>query len=73
MREALENLKPNGLTITTSIGVASIEVGCKHDFETLFHAGDAGYEGVFRARENGRNQVCYVSLDDKISDQSEAS
>ena len=67
-REALGNLNPNGLKITTSIGVASIEVGCDQDFEVLFHAGD---EGVYRAQENGRNQVVLVGLDQKISDKSE--
>ena len=70
VREALENLKPNGLTVTTSIGVASIEVGCEHDFEALFHAGD---EGVYQAKEKGRNQVAYVGLDAKITYKSEAS
>ena len=31
--------------------------GVECDFESLFHAGD---EGVYKAKENGRNQVVYV-------------
>ena len=59
IRRAIEDLKPNGLPITTSIGVSSMEVGIERDFEALFHAGD---QGVYRAKENGRNQVVYVDL-----------
>jgi two-component system cell cycle response regulator len=59
-RLAIENLKPNGLTITTSIGVTSLETGIERDFEDMFHAGD---EGVYKAKENGRNQVVYVGCD----------
>lgn len=47
------------LTITTSIGVTSMEVGVDEEFEAMFHAGD---EGVYKAKENGRNQVVYVGL-----------
>ena len=60
LRLALEDMKPNGLTITTSIGVTSMEIGADRDFEAMFHAGD---EGVYKAKENGRNQVVYVGLD----------
>ncbi len=57
LRVAVENLHPEGLDITTSIGVSTMEKGVKCDFEALFHAGD---EGVYKAKENGRNQVVYV-------------
>ncbi len=60
LRLAIENLEPNGLTITTSIGVTSLEPGIERDFEDMFHAGD---EGVYKAKENGRNQIVYVGLD----------
>jgi PleD family two-component response regulator len=40
--------------------VTSLEVGVERDFEDMFHAGD---EGVYKAKENGRNQVVYVGLD----------
>jgi len=60
IRLAIENLKPNGLRITTSIGVTSLEMGFERDFEDMFRAGD---EGVYKAKENGRNQVVYIELD----------
>ena len=60
LRLDIENMKPNELTITTSIGVTSIEVGSTSDFEAMFHAGD---QGVYSAKENGRNQVVYVAVD----------
>ena len=60
LRLALENLKPGGLTVTTSIGVTSMEIGSERDFEAMFHAGD---QGVYKAKENGRNQVVFVALD----------
>jgi len=60
IRLAIENLKPNGLSITTSIGVTSLEPGIERDFEDMFHAGD---EGVYKAKENGRNQIVYIGLD----------
>jgi two-component system cell cycle response regulator len=60
LRLAIENLEPHGLTITTSIGVTSLEPGIERDFEDMFHAGD---EGVYKAKENGRNQIVYIGLD----------
>jgi len=60
IRAAIETLNPCGLPITTSIGVATIEAGMDKDFEALFHAGD---EGVYAAKENGRNQVVFKAFD----------
>lgn len=60
LRLEIEKLKPNGLEVTTSIGVTSLEPGAKGDFEAMFHAGD---QGVYKAKENGRNQVVFVVLD----------
>ena len=60
LRLAIENLEPHGLTITTSIGVTSLEPGIERDFEDMFHAGD---ESVYKAKENGRNQIVYIGLD----------
>ncbi len=59
-RLEFEQLQPAGLTITTSIGVTSMEVGTTRDFEAMFHAGD---QGVYKAKQNGRNQVVFVTLD----------
>ena len=60
LRQAIENLKPNGLDITTSIGVTSLEGGAKGDFEAMFRAAD---EGVYAAKEGGRNRVVYIAVD----------
>ncbi len=59
VRQAIENMKPRGLTITTSIGVTSLEAGDDGDFEAMFHAGDAG---VYAAKDSGRNRIVYVPL-----------
>jgi two-component system cell cycle response regulator len=60
LRIDIENLKPNDLNITTSIGATSIEAGSTQDFEAMFQAGD---QGVYAAKDNGRNQVVFVALD----------
>ncbi len=62
IRQAIEDLKPNGLTITTSIGATALEIdnNAEKDFETMFHAGD---EAVYKAKDKGRNQVVYIALD----------
>ncbi len=59
LRIAIENLQPNGLDITTSIGVTSLNIGGEGDFEAMFHAGD---EGVYAAKDGGRNRVVYVAM-----------
>jgi len=59
LRKAIENMKPNGLDLTTCIGVTSLEGGAKGDFEAMFHAAD---EGVYAAKEGGRNRVVYVAV-----------
>ena len=60
LRLAVENLKPNGLGITTSIGVTSLEIGVEGDFEAMFQAAD---KGVYAAKEGGRNRVVYIAMD----------
>ncbi|MDH3858865.1 MAG: diguanylate cyclase, partial [Gammaproteobacteria bacterium] len=60
LRLDIEKLKPNGLELTTSIGVTTLEPGATGDFEAMFHAGD---QGVYKAKENGRNQVVFVAVD----------
>jgi len=57
-RVALLNLKPAGLTVSASIGVTSLPDGQQLSFENLFAAAD---EGVYQAKEKGRNQVQYVN------------
>lgn len=60
IRRAIEDLRPNGIDITTSIGVTTMEAGSKGDFEDIFHAGD---KGVYVAKEEGRNRVVFVPMD----------
>lgn len=59
IRQKIENLKPAGLDITASLGVTSFEVGCEGDFEAMFRAGD---EGVYAAKDRGRNRVVYIAM-----------
>lgn len=58
-RQKLLQLKPAGISISASIGVTCLNIGQQHDFETLFAAAD---QGVYQAKENGRNQVCFVEV-----------
>ena len=52
IRQAIEELKPQGLTITASIGAATL--AADDDFEGLFEKAD---KAVYHAKEAGRNQV----------------
>ena len=61
VRVKMESLKPNDLTVTSSIGVTSMEPGESGDFDTLFSRAD---QCVYSAKENGRNQVVYRQLID---------
>ncbi|MBA6326646.1 diguanylate cyclase [Colwellia sp. MB02u-6] len=56
LRKALEQLKPEGLTLTASFGLAQFNPQDK-DFDGLFVRAD---EGVYLAKGNGRN--CVVSV-----------
>ena len=52
LREAIESSKPEGLTITSSIGVA--ELAHKEEIDDLFNRADAA---VYEAKDTGRNKV----------------
>ncbi len=54
LRQKVESLKPHDLVVTSSIGVTGLAVGEEHDFEALFAFAD---QGVYLAKENGRNRV----------------
>lgn len=59
IRKEIEALHPAGLTVTSSIGVASSSQGNDLDFEQLFEIAD---KAVYMAKENGRNQTqCVLS------------
>ena len=59
LRLNLENLKPADLTVTSSIGVTTLNPGMEGGFEAMFSAGD---KGVYQAKENGRNQCVFVPI-----------
>jgi len=56
LRKILEELKPKGLTVTASFGVAQFNQQDK-DFHGLFSRAD---EAVYKAKDNGRNCVAFV-------------
>jgi len=56
VRQAIEESKPHGLTITASIGAAILAEG--DDFDSLFEKAD---KAVYEAKEAGRNQVVLYS------------
>lgn len=59
LRQKIEKLHPANLDITASIGLTSMEVGQKADFELLFSVAD---KGVYDAKDNGRNRVVYLPI-----------
>ncbi|MFT5755807.1 MAG: two-component system cell cycle response regulator [Alteromonadaceae bacterium] len=56
LRKDLEQLKPEGLTVTASFGVTQLNEQDK-DFDGLFARAD---EAVYKAKDNGRNCVASV-------------
>ncbi len=60
IRQAMESLRPNGITVTCSIGLTSYDGIEDASFESLFLVAD---KGVYQAKENGRNQVVCVPLE----------
>ena len=56
LRRKIEQLKPGDIKITASIGIASMGIGQNVNFEALFSLAD---EGVYKAKNRGRNRVVY--------------
>ncbi len=54
IRSAIEQLKPQQLKISASLGVSTLPEGSLYEFRDLFAAAD---EAAYHAKENGRNQV----------------
>ena len=54
LRGIVAELRPRGLDVTASIGVASLALDKEVEFADLFKLAD---EAVYKAKENGRNRV----------------
>lgn len=67
IRHTIENIKPVGLTVTVSIGVAQLSDIHDGNFDKLYKAAD---EAVYRSKESGRNQVTFAIEDVILQDAS---
>ena len=56
VRQAIEDKKPAGLTVTASVGVAGLSKKEHKDFDSLYKAADLA---VYASKENGRNRVTF--------------
>lgn len=61
IRMMIEQLKPANLTVTASIGVASLTDRHLSDFDSLYKDAD---KAVYVSKENGRNQVTFFEADE---------
>jgi two-component system cell cycle response regulator len=60
LRQAIEDLKPNGILISASIGFTSRQADQSGSFDELFSSAD---KGVYAAKNNGRNCVVYKPIE----------
>jgi diguanylate cyclase (GGDEF)-like protein len=58
MRETVERIKPAGVAITVSLGVA-VAAGNQLDFEQLFNAAD---QALYEAKHAGRNRIASIEV-----------
>jgi len=56
IRTSIEQLKPTGITVTASIGLASLEDRHSANFDNLYKDAD---HAVYQSKENGRNQTTF--------------
>lgn len=67
IRLNIELLKPAGLTVTASIGLASLADRHYSDFDSLYKDAD---HAVYQSKEKGRNQVTFFKPDESLADAS---
>jgi len=60
LRQAIEDLRPNGILISASIGFTSRQADQSGSFDDLFSSAD---KGVYAAKENGRNCLVYKPIE----------
>ncbi len=60
IRLSLEDLRPNNLNISGSIGITCIDSGSDANFDDMFKAAD---NAVYKSKENGRNQVTFEEVE----------
>lgn len=62
VRKTIEDLNPDGIPISASIGITSLATSEANDFDEMFRVAD---KAVYLAKENGRNRVEMIKkLDD---------
>jgi two-component system cell cycle response regulator len=59
LRQAIIDLKPEGISITASFGVTTAPARRLSNFETLFEIAD---KAVYKAKETGRNRVVFTPV-----------
>lgn len=64
IRSSIEQLQPANITITTSIGIASLTEKHNADFDSLYKDAD---QAVYESKESGRNQVTFYQDKDEAS------
>ena len=60
LRQAIEDLRPNGILISASIGFTSRQADQGGSFDDLFSSAD---KGVYAAKEKGRNCLVYKPIE----------
>jgi two-component system cell cycle response regulator len=63
LRSSVEQLLPEGVAVTVSIGLAGLEDHPDADLNTLLGLAD---KALYAAKENGRNQVCLTRNDGQV-------
>ncbi len=63
LRQAISDLKPDGLDVSASIGICHAPEHPGSDLETLLNLAD---QALYAAKEGGRNRVCLIEGDRSI-------